>query len=75
MIISEVKYAVPKIEKGYANKYLYINLDTMEIKIEDVTEEMKEKFVGGRGFDLYLMWKYLPKDKKQNGMIQKMSYV
>jgi len=66
MTIKEFKYAVPILDKGYANKSLYINLDTYEIKIEDVTKEMKEKFIGGKGFDLYMMWKYLPKEKKTN---------
>ncbi len=64
MALKEFKYDVPELSKGYAGKTLYINLDTLEIKIEDVTEEMKEKFIGGKGFDLYLMWKYLPKDKR-----------
>ena len=64
MTIIEFKYDVPELSKGYANKTLYINLDKMEIKIEDVTPEMKDKFTGGKGFDLFLMWKYLPKDKK-----------
>ena len=66
MTIKEFKYDVPILDKGYANKSLYINLDTYEIKIEDVTKEMKEKFIGGKGFDLYMMWKYLPKEKKTN---------
>ncbi|MHA1224426.1 MAG: aldehyde ferredoxin oxidoreductase N-terminal domain-containing protein, partial [Candidatus Heimdallarchaeaceae archaeon] len=64
MVIKEFKYEVPIIEKGYAGKFLYINLETMTITIEDISEEVKEKFTGGRGFDIYLMWKYLPKDKK-----------
>ena len=64
MAIKEFNYDVPVLERGYAGKTLYINLDTLEIKIEDITKEMKEKFTGGKGFDLYLMWKNLPKDKR-----------
>lgn len=64
MALAELKYEVPKLDKGYAGKALYINLDKMEIKIEDIPDDVKEKFVGGRGFDLWMMWKYLPKDKK-----------
>ncbi|MCG3216372.1 MAG: aldehyde:ferredoxin oxidoreductase [Candidatus Heimdallarchaeota archaeon] len=63
MVIKEFKYDVPVISKGYAGKTLYIDLETMDIKIEDVTKEMINKFTGGKGFDLYMMWKYLPKDK------------
>ena len=63
MVIKEFKYDVPVISKGYAGKTLYIDLETMDIKIEHVTKEMINKFTGGKGFDLYMMWKYLPKDK------------
>jgi aldehyde:ferredoxin oxidoreductase len=62
-VLAELKYELKPVEKGYANRTLYINLSTNEIKIKPVTEEMKEKFIGGKGFDLYRMWHGLPKDK------------
>ena len=51
------------MKRGYTNRTLYINLTTNEIKIKPVTNEMKEKFIGGKGFDLWLMWNSLPKDR------------
>ncbi len=63
-MITEFKYDVPKVEKGYTNKALYINLDKMEIKIEDIPENVKKTFTGGRGYDLWMMWQYLPHDRK-----------
>ena len=42
--------------KGYANRTLYVNLSTGQIAEKPVTEEMKKKFTGGRGFGLKLMW-------------------
>ncbi len=48
---------------GYTNRTLYLNLSTNEIKIKEVTKEMREKFIGGKGFDLWLMWNGLPKDR------------
>ncbi|UCE13983.1 MAG: aldehyde:ferredoxin oxidoreductase, partial [Candidatus Heimdallarchaeota archaeon] len=62
-VITEFSYELKPIEKGYANRTLYINLSTNEIKIKPVSDEMKEKFIGGKGFDLYLMWHSLPKDR------------
>lgn len=44
------------IERGYCNRSLYVNVGTGEIKIEPVTQEMKDLFVGGKGFDLWTMW-------------------
>lgn len=63
MILTELKYDPQEIQKGYANRTLYINVASNEIKIKPVTDEMKEKFIGGRGFDLWLMWNGLPKDR------------
>ncbi|MFX0098852.1 MAG: aldehyde ferredoxin oxidoreductase family protein [Candidatus Hodarchaeota archaeon] len=64
MSIAELKYEKSPIERGYAGNTLYINLSNNEIVIKDVNEEMKEKFIGGKGFDLWLMWNSLPKNKK-----------
>ena len=49
-------YDLPTIEKGYTGQTLYVNVDTAEISAKKVTSDMKEKFVGGRGFDLWLLW-------------------
>lgn len=50
------EYKPGEINKGYSNKTLYVNISNNEIKTKDVTEEMKEKFIGGRGFGLYYLW-------------------
>ncbi|MFX0035926.1 MAG: aldehyde ferredoxin oxidoreductase family protein [Candidatus Hermodarchaeota archaeon] len=63
MILAEKKYEIRDVQKGYANRTLYINLSNNEILIKPVSDEMKEKFVGGKGFDLWLMWNSLPKDR------------
>jgi aldehyde:ferredoxin oxidoreductase len=63
MILTEKKYELHEVQKGYANRTLYINLSKSEIIIKPVTDEMKEKFIGGKGFDLWLMWNSLPKDR------------
>jgi len=55
-IIKEFEFEPKQIEKGYANRTLYINLSTNEIKTKPVTEEMKKKFIGGKGFGLKLLW-------------------
>ncbi len=63
MIFAEKKYEIQEVQKGYANRTLYINLSKNEISIKPVSDEMKEKFIGGKGFDLWLMWNSLPKDR------------
>ncbi len=61
MILAELKYQNQIITKGYANQTLYVNLVKNEISIKNVTDLMKDKFIGGKGFDLWLMWNSLPK--------------
>lgn len=62
-ILAEKKYDLKPVEKGYAGRTLYVNLSSMDIQIKPVTEEMKNKFIGGKGFDLWLMWNSMPKDR------------
>jgi aldehyde:ferredoxin oxidoreductase len=67
--IREVKileYERPAIEKGYANQTLHVNLSDSEISIKPVTEKMKEVFVGGKGFDLWLLWNAVRNTTKWN---------
>lgn len=63
MPITEFKYSLGKIEKGYNNRTLYVNLSDMKIISKPVSNTMKEKFIGGRGFDLWLLWNALPKNR------------
>ena len=58
-----MKYELHEVRKGYTNRTLYINLSNNNIQIKPVTDGMKENFIGGKGFDLWLMWNGLPQDK------------
>ncbi|MEN6444677.1 MAG: aldehyde ferredoxin oxidoreductase C-terminal domain-containing protein [Candidatus Cloacimonas sp.] len=55
-LIAEFKYNLAPVIQGYNKRSLYINLSTKEIKEKPVSDLMIDKFVGGKGFDLYLMW-------------------
>ncbi len=60
---SEFVYKPREIEMGYNNSTLYINLSEMRIESKPVSDMMKDIFVGGKGFDLWLLWNSLPKDR------------
>jgi aldehyde:ferredoxin oxidoreductase len=49
-------YDRPIIEKGYTNQTLCIDISDGVISIKPVTEKMKNVFIGGKGFDLWLLW-------------------
>ena len=55
-VLKEFTYELKPVVKGYNDRTLYINLATLEIKIKPVPAEMKKKFIGGKGFDLKLLW-------------------
>ncbi|MBC7233014.1 MAG: aldehyde:ferredoxin oxidoreductase [Chloroflexi bacterium] len=55
-ILAEYRYTPPKVERGYANQTLYVNVSDYTIAAKPVDEKMKHTFVGGRGFGLWLLW-------------------
>lgn len=65
-LIKEFKYELGKIEKGYNNKSLYVNLTTSEIKSKPIPQEMKDKFIGGKGFGLRYLWDAVTPETKWN---------
>jgi aldehyde:ferredoxin oxidoreductase len=65
-LLKEVYCSHTPLEKGYTNKVLYINLETLEPVIKDVPPLMKEKFLGGRGYGLKLLWDGTKPDTKWN---------
>jgi aldehyde:ferredoxin oxidoreductase len=57
-------YQRPAIEKGYTSQTLFVNLSDNRIEVKPVSPNMKEVFVGGKGFDLWLLWQAVnPKTK------------
>ena len=67
--IKEIKtldYKIPEIEKGYTNHYLDIDLSTSTIAIEHILPEIKKIFIGGKGFDLWLLWNAVSGSTKWN---------
>jgi len=64
--LAEYKYQIGSIDKGYTNRTLYINLNDNTIKEKPVTDFMKEKFVGGRGFGLWYLWNAVTPETKWN---------
>ncbi|HAF30723.1 MAG TPA: aldehyde:ferredoxin oxidoreductase [Bacteroidales bacterium] len=55
-LLKEWKYELRPIDKGYNNRTLYINVGSQEIKEKPVSQHMKDKFIGGKGFGLRLLW-------------------
>jgi aldehyde:ferredoxin oxidoreductase len=54
--LARFEYPLRPVEKGYNNRTLYVNLTEKVIQSKPVSHEMKRTFIGGRGFDLWLLW-------------------
>ncbi len=65
-LLKRFDYNWVPLEKGYTDKILYINVGTPEIKDKDVPAMMKEKFIGGKGYGLKLLWDGTRPDTKWN---------
>ncbi len=49
-------YEWTALDRGYTDKTLYVNLSDNIVKAKAVSPLMKEKFVGGKGYGLRLLW-------------------
>ena len=64
--IKTLNYERPAIDKGYANHTLRVDLSNSGITIKPVAEQMKQVFIGGKGFDLWLLWNAVKPDTRWN---------
>src|SRR5512143_3815272 len=64
--ITRWDYNWTPLSKGYTDKILYINVGRGEIKEKDVPPVMKEKFIGGKGYGLRLLWDATLPDTRWN---------
>jgi len=65
-VLAEHRYEKRPIDRGYAGRILYVNLTTREIREVPVTEDIKRKFTGGKGFGLKMTWDLAGPDTKWN---------
>lgn len=64
--IKTVSYEKAKVKKGYTDHSLRINLSSNDVIIDKIDEKIKDKFIGGKGYDLWLMWHAVSGDTKWN---------
>jgi aldehyde:ferredoxin oxidoreductase len=61
--LAEISYKRKEVVKGYTDKTLHIDLSNLTIEENDVEKKVREIFIGGKGYDLWLMWESLPKGR------------
>lgn len=65
-LLGEYTYEKRPVERGYAGRTLYINLENNTFLEKPVTQQMKDLFTGGRGFALKLLWDAVTPETKWN---------
>jgi len=55
-LLKRWEYIWTPLDKGYTDKILYVNVGETDIREKDVPPVMKEKFIGGKGYGLRLLW-------------------
>ena len=65
-VLAEFDYELGEVERGYTNRTLYVNLSDNTIESRPVTQEMKDIFIGGRGFGLWLLWQAVTDSTRWN---------
>ncbi|MBF0544305.1 MAG: aldehyde:ferredoxin oxidoreductase [Candidatus Riflebacteria bacterium] len=65
-ILKEYSFSPTLPQKGYNDRTLHIDLSALKISEKKVTKEMKDLFVGGRGFGLWYLWQAIKPTTKWN---------
>jgi len=64
--VKTLAYKRPTIDKGYAKQSLHVDVSKADISIKPIDEKVRELFVGGKGFDLWLLWHAVNGDTRWN---------
>jgi aldehyde:ferredoxin oxidoreductase len=52
-----LQYTKTRLEHGYANQILTVDLEKRQIQIEKLNPKIRNFFIGGRGLGLYLLYR------------------
>ena len=55
-VLLEVPFTPSLPQRGYTNRTLHIDLGRMKVVEKPVTDQIKQVFIGGRGFGLWYLW-------------------
>ncbi|CAB1073121.1 Tungsten-containing aldehyde:ferredoxin oxidoreductase (EC [Olavius algarvensis Delta 1 endosymbiont] len=65
-LVKTLDYKRPEVDKGYVDQTLYVNVSDPAIDIKPVDQKTKELFIGGRGYNLWLLWNAVEPNTRWN---------
>jgi aldehyde:ferredoxin oxidoreductase len=63
-VTKTLDYKRPEIEKGYTDQTLRVNISDADIAVKPVAQKTKDTFIGGKGYDLWLLWNAVQADTR-----------
>ena len=54
--LRQIKYKPARVVGGYTDRILRVDLGTQEITIQELPPDFKNKYIGGRGYALKMIW-------------------
>jgi aldehyde:ferredoxin oxidoreductase len=64
--VAEFDFEPKGIYRGYADRALHVDLTAGKVKVKDISEEIKNKFTGGRGYGMKFLWDAVNPQTKWN---------
>ncbi len=55
-IVRQIKYEPARVIGGYTDRILRVDLGMQEVTIQELPPDFKDKYIGGRGYALKLIW-------------------
>jgi aldehyde:ferredoxin oxidoreductase len=55
-VLQRIKYQPARVVGGYTDRILRVNLGTQEITIQELPPDFKNRYIGGRGYALKIIW-------------------
>jgi aldehyde:ferredoxin oxidoreductase len=65
-LLTSFEFEPGKVEKGYTDRRLYINLSVNKIVDKPIDLQVKETFTGGRGYGIWYLWDAVSSNTKWN---------
>ncbi len=65
-VIAEMPYTPKPLVRGYTGQTLYVHVGSGKMESRPVTEQMKDLFVGGKGFGLWRLWNGVKPETRWN---------
>ncbi|MDD4639413.1 MAG: aldehyde ferredoxin oxidoreductase N-terminal domain-containing protein, partial [Bacteroidales bacterium] len=63
-LLATFPYEWKPMDKGYSDQSLYINVSDCRMEVREISARTKEKFIGGKGYGLRMLWDAVKPDTK-----------